>query len=343
MKIAVCEEAKKIVIKEAEEPKFKQDEVLIKVKFAGISHLDVLTYMGRCSDVKYPIILGSEFYGEVVGIGKKVENLEIGDEVIGEPLSSCEKCEPCLSGNIDLCQKHTIRGLNKNGVFAEYLAIKSTLTHRKDESMSSDEAILISPLSTSIHAIKQADISIGDMVVIFGAGCSGLLTLQVAKRAGISVIVMDEDSERLHLSADLGADYVLSPLSNDAQELIMAITRNKGVKYIFECSGEIQNLTKAIDLVCKNGKIVMMEWTGNDIDQLPLTKIMANGISLIGLSTNCKYFPIAIELVNSGLVNLNSIVSHDYKFSEIPHAFDELSKGGSDIVKAIINFTAEED
>jgi L-iditol 2-dehydrogenase len=343
MKIAVCEESKKIVIKETEEPKFKQDEVLVKVKSVGISHLDVLAYMGRYSDIKYPIILGSEFYGEVVGIGKKVENLEIGDEVIGEPLLSCEKCESCLSGTTNLCRNNVILGLHKNGAFAEYLAIKSALTHRKDESMSSDEAVLISPLATSIHAIKQADISIGDLVVIFGAGCNGLLTLQVAKRAGISVIVMDEDSERLHLSADLGADYVVSPLSNDAQELIMAITKDKGVKYIFECSGNLQNLTKAIDLVCKSGKIVMMEWTGNDIDQLPLTKIMANEISLIGLSTNCKNFALAIELVNSGLINLNSIVSHDYEFNEIPNAFEELSKGGSDIVKAIIRFAEEED
>jgi len=209
--------------------------------------------------------------------------------------------------------------------------------------MSPDEAAIIAPLASSIHAIKQAGISIGDLAVIFGARCNGLLALQVAKLAGASVIIMDEDSERLHLAADLGADYVLSPSSGDSKELIMAFTKSKGVKFMFDCTGSSASLMKMVDMMCKGGKIVFMEWTGNDLDQMPLTDIMAKGISLIGSSWDCGHFSTAIELANNGSVNLNSIASHDYEFNEIPVAFDEFSKETSDMIKAIIKFKAEED
>ena len=112
---------------------------------------------------------------------------------------------------------------------------------------------------------------------------------------------------------------------------------------MLDCTGSSSSLMKTVDMMYRGGKIVFMEWTGNDLDQLPLTGIMAKGISLMGLSWDCGHFSTAIELANSGSVNLTSIVSHNYRFSEISVAFDELSKETSDMIKAIIKFEAEED
>lgn len=343
MKSAICEEPRKIVIKNVEEPKYKQDEVLIKVKSAGISRLDFLTYMGKYPKAKYPIVLGHELSGEIVAVGKKVINLEIGDEVVIEPLLSCEKCDPCLSGKHSLCQDASILGFDANGAFSEYVAVKSSFAHIKSETISLDEATLITSLASSIHAVKQAEISIGDQVVILGAGYTGLITLQVVRLSGASAIIMDEDSERLHFAADLGADYVLSPSSSDAEELIMALSKNDGIGFLFDCMGDPEYYGKAINMLCKNGKIVVMEYTGNNLDQLPLADILANEITLIGSTIHCNNFQTAIELVNSGSVNLNSIISNKYEFNEISEAFEELSGEPKDIIKAIIKFEAEED
>jgi 2-desacetyl-2-hydroxyethyl bacteriochlorophyllide A dehydrogenase len=342
MKAAVCEEPRKIVIKNVEEPKLKDDEVLVKVKSAGISRSDVLAYMGMYPKVKYPIILGHEFSGEIATVGKKVADLDYGDEVIVEPLLSCGECDSCLSGNHNLCRSVSMLGFHIPGAYAEYVTVKASLVHRKDETMSFDEATLIGPLASSIHAIKQAGISIGDQVVILGAGGVGLIALQIAKLAGASVIIMDEDSERLHFAADLEADYVISPSSDDAKELIMAVTKDKGVSFIFESTGDPKNLVKAVDLVCKGGKIIMMELIENSLDLLPLNEIILNEITLMGSVTHCKDFPLAIELVNSGSVNVNSIVSLYYEFDEIPKAFEILSQKSNEIIKAMIKFDAEE-
>jgi len=287
--------------------------------------------------------LGSDFCGEIAAVGKNVKELEIGDKIIAEPLISCDKCDSCLSGRQNLCQNKKMLGLHTQGALAEYIAVKASSVHRKHENMSNDEAVLIAPLASSIHAIKQAGISIGDLVVILGAGFVGLIALQVARLAGASVIIMDEDSERLHLSADLGADYVLSPSSNDAKELIMAFTKNEGVRFMLDCTSDPTRLAKSIDMLCNGGKIVLMEWTGNNLGQLPLTDIMAKGINLTGSGINYGYFQTAIELVNNGSVNLNSIVSHNYEFREISVAFDELSKGTSDMIKAIIKINNQPD
>jgi len=100
MKAAICEEANKIVIKEIEEPKSKQDEVLIKVESVGISRLDILAYMGRYPNVKYPIVLGSEFCGEIAALGKKVEDFEIGDKVIVEPYRYAKNASRAFRENI---------------------------------------------------------------------------------------------------------------------------------------------------------------------------------------------------------------------------------------------------
>ena len=104
MKAAVCEEPRKIVIKDMQEPRPGEGEVLIKVKSAGISASDVLAYMGLHPDVNYPIILGHELSGEIAAVGKEVNDLSEGDEVIVEPLMPCEECQSCISGKYNLCK-----------------------------------------------------------------------------------------------------------------------------------------------------------------------------------------------------------------------------------------------
>jgi len=337
MKAAVCEEPRKITIKDIQEPRPGEGELLIKVKSVGISVLDVLAYMGLHPDITYPMILGHEFSGEVAAIGKNVDDLSEGDEVIVEPLIPCEECHFCVSGRYNMCKNLIMLGYNAQGAFAEYVVAKASMVYGKDDSLSYGEAVLIEPLSRAIHAIKQAGVSIGDTVVIIGAGSTGLLTLQIAKRSGAVVIITDTLTERLHFAADLDADYALP--TDDAKELVMALTKGIGARFVIECTGKPQNLEKSTDLVSKGETIIMMEPIGNKLVQLPLTKIVTDEIKLLGSMTYCRDFPIAIELADSRAVNLNSIISHEFELSNIGDAFEKLSEDQEDITKAVINFS----
>lgn len=341
MKSALCEKPFSVSIKDFEIPKPKEWQVLIKVKVAGVSTSDVKVYMGLFPGVNYPIILGHELLGEIVALGKNVNNFKIGNEVIVEPLFPCGRCYSCIDGKYNLCINSRMLGVNTHGAFAEYVVAESSKVYIKDEFLSYEQALLIENLAMAIHAVKQSRISIGDIAVILGADAIGLLTLQVAKRSGASVIITDSDQEKLHLAADLDADYVISSETGDTQELVMAMTKNKGADVIIDCSGTPQTIKQNTDLVRKGGRITMVGWTGNETDSMDLTKIVMNEINLVGCINYCGEFQTAIELANSNLFNLSSIISHTYDFYQIPKVLEKLSQD-NEIIKAIINLHQSE-
>lgn len=341
MKAVLCEKPFSVSIKDIEVPKPKEGQVLIKVKLVGISNSDVKAYMGLFPGINYPIILGHELVGEISALGKNVNNLKIGDEVIVEPLFPCGRCYPCIDGKYNLCINSRMLGVNTQGAFAEYIVAESSKVYIKDEFLSYEQALLIENLAVAIHAVKRSGISIGDTIVIMGADAIGLLTLQVAKRSGASVLITDSDPEKLHLAADFDADYVISPETGNIQELVMAMTKNKGADVVIDCSVTPQTIKQTPSLVRKGGKITMLGWTGNETDPIDLTKIAMNEINLMGCTNYCGEFQIAIDLMNSNLFNLSSIISHRYEFYQIPKVLEKLSQD-NEITKAIVNIYQSE-
>lgn len=343
MKAAVCESSRNITIKEVRMPQPGPDEALIRVRASGICGSDIRAYMGMHPAVVYPVTLGHEFAGEIAALGENVEGFEIEDDVIVEPLFPCGECAMCLAGDYNLCEDLVMTGYQMPGSFAEYTLAKAEFLYHKDESLSFNEAALIEPLAVALHAVKRAGIGIGDMVVIQGAGGIGLLTMQVAKKAGAMVIVTDISTDKLHLAADLGADYVVNVAMSDLHELLMAITKDRGADIVIECAGNSETLAETVGLVRKGGTIVLVGWTGNKLDQISLTEITMGEINLLGSSTYCRNFPVAIELALSRDINLGGIVSHEYRLSGLEAALKELSSGQHEVIKGIVQFPKQGD
>lgn len=341
MKAVICEKPFSVSIKDVEVPKPKEGEVLIKVKAVGLSNSDVKVYKGLFPGARYPVILGHQLSGEISSLGKNVKNLKIGDEVIVEPIFPCGKCYLCLDGKYNLCIDNRILGVNINGTLAEYVVAESSKVHPKDKLLPYDQAVLIGDLALAIHAAKRSSISIGDVAVIFGADAIGLLTLQVAKRSGAEVLIIDVDQEKLHLAADLEADYVISPETGNIQELVMAMTKNKGADVIIDCMGTPQTIKQTADLVKKGGKIIIIAWTGHETDPINLTKIVMNEINLMGCINYCAEFQTAINLANTNMLNLSSIISHTYDFYQIPKVLEKMSQD-NEITKAIVDLQQSE-
>jgi L-iditol 2-dehydrogenase len=349
MKAAVCEEPHKIILRDVNVPGPGPGEVLVKVKASGICRSDVKGYLGTHPGVIYPMILGHEFSGEVAALGEGVESaygdapLEVGDGVIVEPLFPCGECTACLAGDYNLCYGLTMAGHQAPGSFAEYAIARAALLYPKDQSLSFDEAALMEPLAVAVHAVKRAGTSIGDMVVVLGSGTIGLLTMQVAKKAGATVIATDVSGDKLHLAADLGADYVVNADTSDPCELVMAVTRDRGADVVIDCAGTPQTLMQTVDLVRKGGTVTMIGWTGEESDRISLTKITRREINLLGSIIYCRDFPTAIELAVSRNVNLSSIITHEFELAEVPEALEQLSRDGHEVIKAIVKFAEQED
>ena len=338
MKAAVCEGPRNISIRDVKIPEPYPDEVLVEVKASGICGSDTRAYLGKDPKVVYPVILGHEFSGDVVALGKDVEDFKIGDSVIVEPLFLCGECPACLAGNYNLCGELIMSGHQVHGSFAEYAIAKAALLYPKDESLSFSEAALVEPLAIAVHAVKRAEISIGDTIAILGTGSIGLLTIQVAKKAGATVVATDVSADKLHLAADLGADYVMNADAGNTGELVMAMTKNRGADVVIECAGTPQTLIQTVELVRSGGTIVIVGWTGNELDRISLTKIAMNEINLRGSVLYCRDFPTAIELAVSRSINLGWMISHEFELSEVGKAFEELSKDRHEIIKGIVKF-----
>lgn len=343
MKAAVCEGVCKITVKDARMPAAGAGEVLIRVKSSGICGSDVRAYLGVHPEVVYPITLGHEFSGEIAALGEGVEDFKIGDGVIVEPLFPCGECADCLVGNYNLCDELVMIGYQIPGSFAEYTLARAALLHPKDESLSFQEAALIEPLAVAVHAIKRGKVGIGDVVAVLGAGSVGLMVMQVARKAGAKVLITDKSSDKLHLAADMGADYVLNADSVDLYDLVMAMTKDRGADVVLECAGTSQALNQTVDLVRKGGTIVMVGWTGNEMDPMPLTEITMGEVNLLGSAMYCHDFPTAIELAISQEVNLNAMISHTFELSQVGEALETLSQDQHDIVKGIVKIPDQED
>jgi len=343
MKTAICMEPGKIIVRDVSTPTPGAGEVLVKVKACGISGSDVKVYQGKHPAAVYPMILGHEFSGEVVALGADVENLEIEDAVIVEPMFPCGECSACLAGDYNLCGKLAMLGYQVPGAFAEYALARAAMVYPKVESLSFEEAVLIEPLAVAVHAVRRARINVGDTVVVLGAGTIGLLVTQVAKKAGATVLATDLSNEKLHLAASLKADYVMNAENGKQREMVMAMTKDRGADIVMECAGVPQTMIQTVDLVRPGGNIVTVGWTGDDLDQMPMTKIALNEINLLGSSAYCRDFPTAIELAVSREVNFTSLISHVYELDEIGNAFEELSRDQHDIVKGIVKMSEQED
>ncbi len=342
MKAAVCEGPRKISIKDVRIPMPGPGEALIKVEASSICGSDVRAYLGMHPDVVYPVILGHEFSGQVAALGEGVEDFQIGDSVIVEPLFPCRECPVCMAGDYNLCDDLVMAGFQVPGSFAEYAMARTAMLYPKDESLSFDEAALVEPLAVAFHAVKRAGVSIGDTVVVMGVGGVGLLTVQVARKAGAKVIATDVSSDKLHLAANLGADYVANAHTVNLQELLMAVTGERGADVVIECAGTQETLARTVELVRRGGTIVMVGWTGNELDQLPLTKVTMSEINLLGSAIYCRDFPGAIELAVSKEVDLNSMISHEFELSELGDALEELSREGHEVIKAMVRTVEEE-
>ncbi|KUO75239.1 MAG: alcohol dehydrogenase [Clostridia bacterium BRH_c25] len=241
-------------------PEIKPDEVLLKVGAAGICgtdahllQLDADGYTKYDGHSKYPITTGHEFAGEVVEIGKNVTSLKVSDLVSVESMNWCGECDACRMGMFNQCQNLEEPGLTFDGGFAEYVAVKAKYCYLlndivelyKDKMSAFELGAMIEPTGVAYNGlfVRGGGVRPGGHVVVFGAGPVGLAAVALMKTSGAAkLICFETTAERRQLALNMGADYVFDPikLSNDkvdAAEMLMDLTKGRGISLFAECSG----------------------------------------------------------------------------------------------------------
>lgn len=346
MKVAVMLGIGKIELEERQIPKVKEDEVLVKLEYVGICGSDLHYYeTGAIGDfvVEPPFVLGHEPGGTVVEVGKNVKHLKVGDRVALEPGKTCGHCEFCKTGRYNLCPDVVFFATPPvDGVFQEYVAHEADLCFKLPDNVSTMEGALIEPLAVGFHAAMQGNAKAGQTAVVMGSGCIGLVTMMALKAMGVSkVYVVDIMGKRLQKALELGADGVINGSTTNVVEEIMKLTDGKGCDLAIETAGTQVTTVQAMHMTKKGATIVLVGYSKSGEMNLPISLALDKELTFKTIFRYRHIYPMAIEAVAAGKVNLKGIVTDVFKLDEAQKAMDYSINNKSDIVKAVIRISQE--
>lgn len=341
MKVAVMNGIGEMGYVERDIPKHKDNEVLVKLEYVGICGSDLHYYeTGRIGDyiVEPPFVLGHEPGGEVVEVGKDVTHLKVGDRVALEPGKTCGQCEFCKTGRYNLCSDVIFFATPPvDGVFQEYVAHEADLCFKLPDHVSTLEGALIEPLAVGFHAANQGEAHVGQTAVVMGAGCIGLVCMMALKAEGVSkIIVVDIMQKRLDKALELGATWVVNASETDAVKAVMELTDQKGCDLAIESAGTEITTNQTIHMVKKGSNIVLVGYGKSGMMNLEMSLALDKEITFKTVFRYRHIYPMAIEAVASGKVNLKGLVTNIFEFDDIQNAMDKSVEDKANIVKAVV-------
>ena len=344
MKVAVMNGIGKMGFEERPIPKPAANEVLVKLEYVGICGSDLHYYeSGRIGDyiVKPPFVLGHEPGGTVVEVGSAVTHLKVGDRVALEPGKICGHCEFCRTGRYNLCPDVIFFATPPvDGVFQEYVAHEADLCFKLPDNVSTLEGALIEPLAVGFHAANQGGAQAGQVAVVSGSGCIGLVSMMALKAKGVSkVYVIDIMQKRLDKAMELGATGVINSTQTDPVEEIFKLTGGKGCDLFIETAGTEITTRQAIQMTKKGATIVLVGYSKTGELTLPISLALDKELTFKTVFRYRHIYPMAIEAVSEGKVNLKGIVTNIFDFDDIQNAMDKSVSDKADIVKAVVKIS----
>ena len=344
MKVAVMNGIGEMDLVKRDVPEPKNDEVLVKIDYVGICGSDLHYYeTGAIGDyvVEPPFVLGHEPGGVVVEVGDDVDHLEVGDKVALEPGKTCGQCEFCKKGEYNLCPDVEFFATPPiDGVFQEYVAHEADLCFKLPENVSTLEGALMEPLAVGFHSAIQGEAQIGQTAVVMGAGCIGLVTMMALKAMGIAkVYVVDIIQKRLEKALDLGATEVINAKEEDVVEKINELTDGKGCDLAIETAGTEITTRQCIQVTKKGSNIVLVGYSDSGEMTLPMSLALDKELTFKTVFRYRHIYPLAIEAVADGKVNLKEIVTDTFDLDEVQEAMDYNVNNKKDIVKSVIKIS----
>ena len=343
MKVALMDAIGKISYTERPIPAPKANEVLVKLEYVGICGSDMHYYeTGAIGDfvVEPPFVLGHEPGGTVVEVGADVKHLKVGDRVALEPGKTCGHCEFCRTGRYNLCPDVIFFATPPvDGVFQEYVAHEADLCFKLPENVSTLEGALIEPLAVGFHAANQGGAHVGQTAVVMGAGCIGLVSMMALKAQGVSkVYVVDIMQKRLEKALELGADGVINGREQDVVAVLNELTGGKGIDLAIETAGSEITATQAIHAAKPGSTIVFVGYSKSGDMNLPISIALNKELTFKTIFRYRHVYPMAIEAVAAGKVNLKGIVTDMFDFDDLQNAMDKSCADKANIVKAAVKF-----
>ncbi|XID95873.1 zinc-binding dehydrogenase [Paenibacillaceae bacterium WGS1546] len=310
------------VLEQVEVPEPGPGQVLLKIERCGICGSDLHTYHGKHPFVFPPLVLGHEFSGTIVKLGKDADSkFKVGQRVAAEPSIVCGKCYNCRHGRYNICDELSVVGCLTDGAYAEYFAVQSDKLVPLDDALSFEDGAMLEPLSVGVHALEQGGVKPGMKVLVIGAGTIGLLLAQAAKAEGAEVAIADVIDYRLRLADELGIDCPIHSAEGSLASKLRAFAP-EGADVIFECVGAAGTIRQAIEIARKGTRIVVLGVVDEEV-LLPVSLIQDRELELVGdLMFTRKDFIKAQALIKSGGVNVRRLQTKVFPLAQVSEAFE---------------------
>jgi len=309
-------------------------DVIVKVAATSLCGTDAHIY--RWDEwaqhrIHLPRIIGHEVCGHVVGVGREVSLVKVGDYVAAESHMTCGACFQCRTGQAHVCRQYQILGIDRDGSYAEYVALPEGLLWRTASEIPPELACVQEPLGNAVDAALAEDLT-GHTVLVTGCGPTGLFAAAVARVAGAAVIIATDVSEyRLRLAKQLGVDHtvnVRAGLPEAVGEAIQDLTAGEGVDAALEMSGDPTALHQAFRAVKNGGRVTLFGIpTGQVCFDLP-NEIIFKGIRVYGV-TGRRLFGTWYRLAGlfkAGL-NIRPVITHTFPMAEFETGFELIQSG----------------
>jgi 2-desacetyl-2-hydroxyethyl bacteriochlorophyllide A dehydrogenase len=311
-------------------------EIVLRVRCSAVCGSDKHIFKGRHPSVPLPATIGHEFSGDVAAVGEGVRGFAPGDRATVEPCITCGECEACRRGDYGYCENITFTYRAGAGAMARYVKVRADRAYRLPEYMSFEAGALIEPLAVAVHAVRRANITLGENVAVIGGGAIGLLIAALCRLSGAGqTLVIDTSEKRLALARELGAtETVLSHDAGRVMETARRISGGRKMDKTFECVGKPAAFVQAMELLKKNGLATIVGIFEEPEFSIPVMRFITDEIRVQGAQGYCWDFPIALEMAQR--IPLEKLITHRFPLSDLQKALETSLDRGAGSVKILV-------
>lgn len=316
------------IMEEVSIPKPKSDEVLVKVKATSICGTDVHIYEWNewaQSRIKPPQILGHEFAGDVVEVGKCVKNIKVGDYISAETHIPCYHCKPCLTGQFHICENLKIVGVDRDGCFAEYAVIPESVAWVNDRSIPPEIASVQEPLGNAVYCTTVTDV-FGQSVVIFGDGPTGLFATGVARVGGATrIITVGMMPFCLDIAKKMGADATINITEvKDVAEAIIEANNGEKADIVLEMAGAEKAVADAVKVLRKGGRMSAFGVLPGEVTIDYNNALVFKGATIFGINGRLMYdtWTKVRNILSSGRIDITPVITHKMPLDDFAKGFE---------------------
>lgn len=315
-------------------PEIRHGEVLVKVHAASICGTDLHIYKWDAwaqSRLKPPFVVGHEITGEIAAVADDVTSVKVGDRVSLESHVVCNECFYCRTGREHICENTKIIGVDRDGGFAEYIAVPAQNAWPNTPSLPLRVAVVEENFGNAVHTAMAQDVS-AKYVLVTGCGPVGVMSISVAKAAGArKVFATDVSDYRLNMAIEAGADLTINAMTEDVIQVVRDATCGEGVDVLLEMSGAPSAIDQGFALLKEGGEAALLGLTPGpftfDINKHVVFKgAVVRGI--VGRRLWDTWYQVR-GLLESGAVDLTKIVTHEFALEEFDRAYEVFMSGES--------------